>query len=85
MKAITIHGLDDPLWGLLKERAKEQGSSLNATIKGILEQALGIKRTPQQPFRKDFEEFCGVWSKKEYEEFKKNTADDDIIDPKDWS
>ncbi len=48
MKAITIHGLEDPVWALLKERAKEQGASVNASVKGILEQALGVKRIRQQ-------------------------------------
>lgn len=84
MKAITIHGLDEPLWALLQERAKEQGASINATVKGILEQALGVKCVRQQPHRTDFEEFCGMWSREEADEFDRTTADDGSVDPNDW-
>jgi hypothetical protein len=84
LKAITIHGLEDPVWILLKERAKEQGVSVNATVKAILEQALGVKRVPQQPRRHDFEEFCGIWSQQEYDQFREATADDRSVNPDDW-
>jgi hypothetical protein len=84
MKAITIHGLEDPVWVLLKERAKEQGASVNATIKCILEQALGVKRIPQQAHRHDFEEFCGIWSQQESDQFREATADDRSVNPEDW-
>lgn len=60
MKAITIHGLEDAGWSLLKERVKEQGACVNGTVKGLLEQALGVKRLRQQPHRHDSEEFCDM-------------------------
>lgn len=84
MKAITIHGLEDTVWALLKERAKQQGASVNATVKGILEQAMGVQRPRQQPHRKDFEEFCGMWGQPEYEEFRQATADDNRVEPEEW-
>lgn len=84
MKAISIHGLDEPVWGALKAKARAEGKSLNATIKDILERSLGIKRTPDQHHRGEFEEFCGVWSKEEVEAFRKNTADDETVDEGDW-
>ncbi|MBM3953798.1 MAG: FitA-like ribbon-helix-helix domain-containing protein [Planctomycetota bacterium] len=84
MKAITIHGLEEPVWALLQERAKEQGASINATVKGILEQALGVKRVRQQPHRRDFEEFCGMWSPEEADAFGRATIDDRRVDPDDW-
>lgn len=84
MKAITIHGLEDGVFALLKERAEEQGSSVNATVKGIIEQALGVRRPRGQPHRKDFEEFCGMWSQKEYDEFREATADDRRVEPEEW-
>lgn len=42
MKSITIHGLDEPLWAMLKSVADAEGTSLNKTIKRLLEKALGI-------------------------------------------
>jgi hypothetical protein len=83
MKAITIHGLEDPVWVLLKERAEEQGASVNATVKAILEQPLGVKRVPQPPHRHDFEEFCGIWSQQEYDQFREATAGDRSVSAED--
>jgi len=84
MKAITIHGLEDSVFALLKERAKEQDASVNTTVKGIIEQALGVRRARQQPHRNDFKEFCGMWSQQEYDEFREATADDRRVEPKEW-
>ena len=33
MKSITIHGLEDPLDTLIREKARQEGLSLNKTIK----------------------------------------------------
>ena len=35
MKSITIHGLDDPLDTLIREKAGKQNLSLNKTIKQL--------------------------------------------------
>jgi hypothetical protein len=34
--------------------------------------------------RREFEEFCGVWSKADLSEFEKNTAPIRKVDPGDW-
>lgn len=36
MKSITIHGLEDPLNTLIREKARQEGLSLNKTIKLLL-------------------------------------------------
>lgn len=84
MKAITIHGLEDSVWAVLRERAKERGCSVNAMVKAILEQSLGVRRPRQQPHRQEFEEFCGMWSEQEYEEFREATSDDRRVEPEEW-
>jgi predicted DNA binding CopG/RHH family protein len=43
MKSITIHGIDEPLAKLIKSKAKQEGLSINQTIKNILESSLGVK------------------------------------------
>ena len=43
MKSITIHGIDEPLEKLIKSRAREEGLSINKTLKKLLEQSLGVK------------------------------------------
>lgn len=81
MKSITIHNLDDTLAKLLKEKAAQNDTSLNQTIKKLLEQSLGIYK---QSNKHDFSEFSGVWSKKEFEEFKKSIKDFEKVNRADW-
>lgn len=81
MKSITIHDLDDALDRLIQEKADKEGTSLNKTIKKLLQQSLGLSR---QPKKHDFSAFCGIWSKKEYEEFERSVKDFERIDREDW-
>lgn len=81
MKSITVHGLDDPLDRLIREKADREGVSLNKTIKKLLRDSLGLSR---QHKKHDFSAFCGIWSKKEYEEFERSVKDFERIDREDW-
>lgn len=83
MKSITIHGLDDPLDKLIREKARFYGLSLNKTIKKLLRDSLGIsdrKRDNKQAFKDLF----GVWSEKDLKEFEQSTKDFEKIDAEDW-
>lgn len=83
MKSITIHGVDDELDKLIRQKADAFGASINRTIKRLLKDSLGIggqKKTKKE----DFSEFFGAWTKKEAEEFERNTADFEKIDKEDW-
>jgi hypothetical protein len=84
MKSISIHGIDGPLWSVLNDRAKIEGKSLNQTIKGLLEQALGLKREGSGSHRQEFEEFCGVWTTLDLEEFNRAVADSATVEQVDW-
>lgn len=81
MKSITIHNLDDTLAKLLRERADQNDTSLNQTIKKLLQQSLGISK---QPKKQDFSEFSGVWSQEEFDEFEHSIKDFERIDSRDW-
>lgn len=83
MTSITIHDLDDTLSALIRARARAEGMGLNQTIKRLLEEALGV-RASRPTHRKDFEKFCGMWSKEQVSDFKKSIADLERIDAKDW-
>ena len=83
MPSITIHDLDDALATLIRARARDEGTSLNQTIKRLLESALGV-RPPAPTNRKHFEKFCGMWSKAQANEFAKATKDFERVDPRDW-
>ena len=84
MKSITIHGIDEPLAKLIKSKAQEEGLSINKTIKKALEEAFGVKPRHKGSNRSQFEEFCGIWSISELNEFDKNTKELRKIDPEDW-
>ena len=84
MKSITIHKIDAPLAELIKSKARSEGLSINKTVKKILEESLGVKPKPGGVFRKDFEEFCGIWSEMELTAFYERVEDLNRIDPEEW-
>ena len=85
MKSITIHNLDDPLNTLIREKAKNEGMSLNYTIKKLLAEALGLSSRKGEDREKDFLDLFGVWSNKEAREFHKQVSDFEKIDREDWT
>ena len=83
MSSITVHDLDETIAGLIRAKARAEGKSLNQTIKRLIEEALGVKPVNQK-HRKDFEKFCGMWSKAQAAEFNAATADLERVNPEDW-
>jgi hypothetical protein len=85
MKSITIHGVDDALATLIRDRARTEGQSVNKTIKGLLERALGVRPKSTDVDRARFEEFVGIWSPADLESFEGATADLSKVDEGDWT
>lgn len=85
MKSISIHNLDDPLETLLRKRARQQGMSLNKTIKALLEESLGTAPRVSNGHKEEFLDLCGVWSAREVAEFENALGDFDKIDQEDWA
>lgn len=81
VKSITIHGLDDVLNDLLREKAERDGTSLNKIIKALLRQSLGISK---QQKKNNFSEFSGIWTQEEFEEVEHSVKDFEKIDKQDW-
>ena len=84
MKSITIHGIDDITSQQLQIVAEKLGLSLNKTIKKIIQEALGIKPSEISSRRGDFEEFCGVWSDDDLNDFTAATRPLSQIDHEEW-
>ena len=85
MKSITVHNINDRLSALIEKKARENGSSLNKTIKLLLHQALGLDPNQMnQNNREEFEDLFGVWDEKTFQNFQENTNDFNEIDPQDW-
>ena len=76
--------MDDQLSRELRNRAKSESVSVNALVKQLLSESLGIKVPEEPPHKKDFAEFLGVWSKDEANEFEKNISDMSVVNPEDW-
>ena len=83
MKSITIHGLDDVMDGLIREKAEKEGLSLNKTMKKLLRKSLGINEQGED-HREDFVEFLGQWSGSDLEEFNEQTKDLNEVNVGDW-
>ena len=56
-----------------KSFSKQEGLSVNMTIKKILESSLGVKPKDYLDNISRFEEFCGIWTNTELSEFEKKT------------
>jgi hypothetical protein len=85
MKSITIHNLDEPLDTLIREKARNEGLSLNNTIKKLLAESLGLSPKKDEERKKDFLDLFGSWSAGDVQDFKKLVSDFEKIDPCDWA
>ncbi|MFP4237002.1 MAG: hypothetical protein ACLFRQ_05665 [Desulfonatronovibrio sp.] len=84
MKSITIHNLEDPLDTLIRQKARNDGTSLNKTVKNLLAQALQVPSQDEKERKEDFLEFFGVWSENDEAEFCTRIRDLNIIHQEDW-
>ena len=81
---MTIRGLDDLTIKALKEKAKKEGSSVNAALVKLLQEDLGIKKKKRTVVYNDLDHLAGTWSDKDYKEFLQLTADFAKIDENVW-
>ena len=84
MGAMTIRGLDDTTITALKEKAKQEGTSINAALVKILRKELGIEKKKHTAVYHDLDHLAGTWDKKDLAEFRKNVKDFEKIDEKMW-
>ncbi|MBN1663747.1 MAG: hypothetical protein JW943_09110 [Deltaproteobacteria bacterium] len=84
MTTMTIRGLDDLTVNALKEKAKKEGSSVNAALVKLIQEELGIKKKKRNVVYNDLDHLAGTWNDKDYKEFLKATADFAKIDKDAW-
>jgi len=84
MATMTIRGLDDLTIKALKEKAKEEGTSVNATLVNLLKEDLGLKKKKRMVVYNDLDHLAGTWSDKEDKEFQKRMKDFETIDESMW-
>jgi len=69
MKSLTIQGLDNRIDRLIREKAEQEGLSLNKMIKKILEESLGFLPKKTDNRTNDFLDLFGTWSEEDVREF----------------
>lgn len=84
MSTMTIRGLDDLTVKTLKEKAKQEGTSVNAALVKLLTEELGLKKKKRMVVYNDLDHLAGTWSDKEYKEFQKIIRDFETIDETIW-
>lgn len=84
MKSITIHNLDPELEKGITSKSRRLGLSLNKTIKKLLRQSMNLSPKKKSNKKTDFSDLAGTWTQEEYEEFERNTKDQEKIFKEDW-
>ena len=86
MKAITLRNLPPELAKTIRQKAGEQGTSINKAVINLLEEGTGIrdKRNGKKSLHHDLDSLAGSWTREEAEEFDKSLASQRTIDPDLW-
>ncbi len=84
MSTMTIRGLDELTVTALKEKAKQEGTSVNAALVKLLQEELGLKKKKRTVVYNDLNHLAGTWSDKDYKEFQKVIKDFETIDETMW-
>ena len=81
MKSITIHNLDEYLITLIREKAKEEGLSINKTIKILLKKALGLINNDSQHNGENIINVFGSWDEKDVKSFQDTIRNFEKLNP----
>lgn len=85
LKQLTIRGFDDELERALRELAERTGTSLNKAALLLMRRGAGQAESDSSGvIGSSLDEFFGVWSKEEAEEFLAAVKDLRKIDPELW-
>lgn len=84
MSTMTIRGFDERTIKALREKAKQEGMSINATIVKLVQEELGLKKKKRIVVYNDLDHLAGTWNDKEYKEFQKRIKDFEVIDENMW-
>lgn len=87
MKQLTLRGFDEELARRLKHLAARENLSLNKTVLQLLRKVTGLETSPVPANRvgDSLDEFIGVWSAAEQQEFNATTRVFEEIDETLWS
>ena len=84
MNTMTLRGIDETTATALKEKARQEQTSVNSVTLKILKEALGVEKKKRNVIHNDLNHLAGTWSAQEEEEFSQNTAGFETIDEDMW-
>ena len=86
MKQITLRGIPVEIEKMIKKEAERKGLSLNKAFISLVEKAMGTKEKMQKrkSMHHDLDHLCGIWTKRDAEEFTKNVEFQRTIDEGLW-
>jgi hypothetical protein len=86
LKQITLRGVPVEIEKMIKREAESKGLSLNKAFISLLGKTTGTKEKSQKRkfLHHDLDHLCGVWTKKEAEEFIETVAFQRTIDEDLW-
>jgi hypothetical protein len=86
LKQITLRGIPVEIERIIKKEAERKGLSLNKAFISLVEKATGTKEKMQKrkSMHHDLDHLCGIWTKRDAEEFTKNVEFQRTIDEGLW-
>jgi len=86
LKQITLRGIPVEIERMIKKEAERKGLSLNKAFISLVEKATGTKEKMQKrkSMHHDLDHLCGIWTKRDVEEFTKNVEFQRTIDEGLW-
>jgi len=84
MATMTLRGIDESIAAALKEKARKEGTSVNALMLRVLKASLGIEKKQRGAVYDDLDHLAGTWSKKDAAEFERATAVFETVDEEMW-
>jgi len=84
MSTITLRGIDPQLAQTLKERARQENSSVNALLLGIVKESLGLEKKQRRKLYSDLDHLAGTWSAQEAAEFEQAIGSFETVDENLW-
>lgn len=84
MTTMTLRGVDDTIAAVLKEKARQEETSVNAVMLRILRESLGIDKKKRSAVYNDLDSLAGTWSSQESDDFLRATAVFEKVDEDMW-
>lgn len=84
MTTMTLRGVDDAIAAVLKEKARQEQTSVNAVMLRILRESLGIDKKKRSAVYNDLDSLAGTWSSQESDDFLRATAVFEKVDENMW-